>query len=77
MLFYVFKADEGYIKYSDEGNIQIVPLDKASVFPTLQNEYMQKVTCDAEKVGLTNIRIAKLELTETDFYSKRKVCCIE
>lgn len=70
MDMYVIKCDKGYLKISTDHTFTIVSIQKASV-------YMDVATIDSLLVeiglltkDLTNIRIAKLQVIEQDYFRK-------
>lgn len=67
LTLYVIKTKEGYIKCSSLDDIQVVGIEKASVFPESKLEYLQDMKKEVEKY-FQQVRIAKLCLSEQDYY---------
>jgi len=62
----VIKAGDSYIRVITDG-YELVSLKKASVF-SLTDEAKVLELCDKIRVGLDNVTIKKLVITEEDYY---------
>jgi|GEM_PF-3093640 len=72
MMLLVVKTNEGYVRYKSSDDIQVVRLDKASVFPEAGRSVIKDMAINVNRKGFTGVRVARLDLTETDFFLKEE-----
>lgn len=68
MILYALKSDQGYLRMIENDDFLLVGINKASVYPESELNRLKKIK---EKLGkhFSELRIVKLTLEETDFYS--------
>ncbi len=68
MILYALKATEGYLKMAENGGFTLVGINKASVYP---ENGLNQLIATKNDLGdkLTQLRIVKLTLEETDFFA--------
>ena len=68
MILYALKVAEGYLKMADNGDFTLVGINKASVYP--ESGLEQLIATKKELAEeLTQLRIIKLTLEESDFFA--------
>jgi hypothetical protein len=70
MELYVLKTKNGYVKSTDPENPTLVGIEKASVYPTGDSELIQNLAVILRERGEEELRMAKLEIREVDYYKK-------
>lgn len=68
MILYALKSQEGYLKMAENGGFTLVDINKASVYPERGLEQLVALKNDLGE-ALTQLRIVKLTLEETDFFA--------
>ena len=63
---FAIKCDEGYIRILNEDQVTCVELMKATVFGKESMKRADTAIKNAEKDGLTKLRIVELQITEKD-----------
>ena len=66
MFLLAVKTDEGYVRQGVGGNLELVELHKASVFPEKREPQAVNLKEAAIQRGWKGVRITRLCLTETD-----------
>lgn len=70
MELYVLKTKSGYVKSTDPDNPILVGIEKASVYPNGDSELIRKLAIILKERGEEELRMAKLEIKEVDYYKK-------
>lgn len=68
MILYALKSDQGYLRMIENDDFLLVGINKASVYPESELNRLKKIKEKLSK-QLSKLRIVKLTLEETDFYS--------
>ena len=66
LILYAVKSREGYLRCISETKVEVVGLDKASVYPEKKLIKAQELVSAAQKAGLSEVRLVTLELIERD-----------
>lgn len=70
MDMYVIKCDKGYLKIAADLTFTIVSIQKASVYMDVATIVSLLIEVGILTKDLTNIRIAKLQVIEQDYFKK-------
>lgn len=68
MILYALKSHEGYLKMAENGGFTLVDINKASVYPERGLAQLLIIKNDLRE-ALTQLRIVKLTLEESDFFA--------
>jgi len=66
MNLFVLKCDSGYLKKVPNG-CQCTSIEQATVFNQPDAKEIEYLACHANNIGLKNIRLAELSISEKDY----------
>nr|WP_320023902.1 hypothetical protein [uncultured Acetobacterium sp.] len=68
MTLYALKSDEGYLKMAENKGFSLVCINKASVYPETELEKLKSLKVELKEM-VTNLRLVKMTLEETDYFA--------
>ncbi len=71
MILYALKSADGYLKMAENKEFTLVGINKASVYPESELAMLKalKNELQEQKEQISNLRIIKITLTETDHFA--------